>query len=73
MLYNLKLYLLNSFTHFGGDFLIFGYARVSTSGQARDGNSLEVQINALQEAGAEKIFLMSSAAQNMTALNLISS
>ena len=56
MLYNLELYLLNSFNHYGGDFLIFGYARVSTSGQARDGNSLEVQINALQEAGAEKIF-----------------
>ena len=56
MLYNLKLYLLISFTHYGGDFLIFGYARVSTSGQARDGNSLEVQINAIREAGAEKIF-----------------
>ena len=56
MLYNLKLYLLNSFTLFGGDFLIFGYARVSTSAQARDGNSLEAQIKALQEAGAEKIF-----------------
>ena len=53
---HIKLYLLNSFNHYGGDFLIFGYARVSTSGQARDGNSLEVQINALQEAGAEKIF-----------------
>ena len=36
--------------------MIFGYARVSTSGQARDGNSLEGQINALQEAGAVKIF-----------------
>ena len=36
--------------------MIFGYARVSTSGQARDGNSLEVQINALREAGAVKIF-----------------
>ena len=36
--------------------MIFGYARVSTSGQARDGNSLEVQINSLKEAGAEKIF-----------------
>ena len=36
--------------------MIFGYARVSTSGQARDGNSLEVQINALREAGVEKIF-----------------
>ena len=36
--------------------MIFGYARVSTSGQARDGNSLEVQVNALREAGAVKIF-----------------
>ena len=36
--------------------MIFGYARVSTNGQARDGNSLEVQINALKEAGAIKIF-----------------
>ncbi len=36
--------------------MIFGYARVSTNGQARDGNSLEVQINSLREAGAEKIF-----------------
>ena len=36
--------------------MVFGYARVSTNGQARDGNSLEVQINSLREAGAEKIF-----------------
>ena len=36
--------------------MIFGYARVNTSGQTRDDNSLEVQINYLQEAGAEKIF-----------------
>ena len=36
--------------------MIYGYARVSTNGQARDGNSLEVQIHALEEAGAEKIF-----------------
>lgn len=36
--------------------MIFGYARVSTNSQARDGNSLEAQINALQNAGAEKIF-----------------
>ena len=40
----------------GGDFLIFGYARVSTNSQARDGNSLEAQINVLKKAGAEKIF-----------------
>ena len=40
----------------GGDFLIFGYVRVSTNSQARDGNSLEAQINSLKEAGAEKIF-----------------
>ena len=36
--------------------MIVGYARVITSGQARDGNSRDVQINALQEAGAVKIF-----------------
>lgn len=36
--------------------MIFGYARVSTNGQARDGNSLEAQILSLKEAGAVKIF-----------------
>jgi len=36
--------------------MIYGYARVSTKGQARDGNSLEGQTNALLEAGAEKIY-----------------
>lgn len=36
--------------------MIYGYARVSTMGQARDGNSLEAQVNALQQAGAELIF-----------------
>lgn len=34
----------------------YGYARVSTKGQARDGNSLEHQDKALREAGAIKIF-----------------
>ena len=36
--------------------MIYGYARVSTMGQAHDGNSLDAQVKALQEAGAEKIF-----------------
>ena len=36
--------------------MIYGYARVSTKGQARDGNSLEYQVHALEEAGAEKIY-----------------
>ena len=34
---------------------VYGYARVSSKGQARDGNSLEVQRNALEAAGAEVI------------------
>ena len=36
--------------------MIYGYARVSTAGQAKDGNSLSDQIEKLAEAGAEKIF-----------------
>ena len=36
--------------------MVYGYARVSTTGQARDGNSLEAQVNALRQAGAERIF-----------------
>ena len=36
--------------------MIYGYARVSTMGQARDGNSLEAQENALRQAGVERIF-----------------
>lgn len=35
---------------------IFGYMRVSTLGQARDGNSLEVQEKQLRDAGATDIF-----------------
>ena len=56
MLYNLFLSLLISFTHYEGDFLVFGYARVSTYSQARDGNSLDAQVHALRNAGAVKIF-----------------
>lgn len=37
--------------------IIYGYARVSTSGQAKDGNSLEAQENALRTAGATEIFV----------------
>ena len=36
--------------------MIYGYARVSTRGQARDGNSLEQQERLLKENGAEEIF-----------------
>lgn len=36
--------------------MIYGYARVSTKGQARDGNSLGAQEAALKEVGAEKIY-----------------
>lgn len=36
--------------------MIYGYARVSTHGQAKDGNSLEVQEKILQENGAEIIY-----------------
>ena len=36
--------------------MIFGYARVSTKTQARDGNSLDGQIQALKDAGAERIY-----------------
>ena len=37
--------------------MIYGYARVSTVGQSKDGNSLEDQEAKLREAGAEKIFV----------------
>ncbi len=36
--------------------MVYGYARVSTKGQAKDGNSLETQENALRAAGATKIY-----------------
>ncbi len=36
--------------------MIYGYTRVSTKGQAKDGNSLEAQEAALREAGAEFIY-----------------
>ena len=36
--------------------MVYGYARVSTKGQAKDGNSLEGQMTALKESGAAKIY-----------------
>jgi len=39
--------------------MIYGYARVSTKGQAKDGNSLEAQEKQLKDSGAEKIFIES--------------
>ena len=36
--------------------MIYGYARVSTKGQAKDGNSLEVQEQLLREQGATVIY-----------------
>ena len=39
-----------------GVHMIYGYARVSTKGQAKDGNSLEAQETALKNAGAVKIY-----------------
>lgn len=37
--------------------MIYGYGRVSTVGQAKDGNSLDAQKRLLAENGAEKIYL----------------
>lgn len=36
--------------------MVFGYARVSTNYQAKDGNSLNAQVRMLREAGAENIY-----------------
>ena len=36
--------------------MIYGYCRVSTRGQAKDGNSLEFQQNAVKAAGAKIVF-----------------
>ena len=37
-------------------YTVYGYARVSTKGQAKDGNGLEAQKRQLTEAGAEEIY-----------------
>lgn len=40
----------------GGTTMVYGYVRVSTLGQKKDGNSLEAQEKVLRENGAEIIF-----------------
>lgn len=40
-----------------GNQMVYGYARVSTKGQAKDGNSLEAQERILKEHNAEVIYM----------------
>ena len=44
------------FKKYGGRVMKYGYNRVSTRGQAKEGNSLEAQERAVREAGAEKTY-----------------
>ena len=46
--------------------MIYGYGRVSTKGQAKDGNSLEAQERLLKEHGAEVIYMDSVTGTKMT-------
>ena len=46
--------------------MIYGYARVSTKGQATNGNSLEEQEKALREQGCAEIVVGSTQAQRRT-------
>lgn len=46
--------------------MIYGYGRVSTKGQAKDGNSLEAQERLLKEHGAEVIYMDSFIDTKMT-------
>lgn len=50
--------------------MIYGYARVSTRGQAKDGNSLENQETILKEYGAEVIYSDSVTGRNLDRPNL---
>ena len=45
--------------------MTYGYARVSTKGQAKYGNSLESQSLLLTEAGADKFFYDSFTGRKM--------
>ena len=46
--------------------MIYGYGRVSTKGQAKDGNSLEAQERLLKEHGAEVIYMDSFTGTKLT-------
>lgn len=46
--------------------MIYGYGRVSTKGQAKDGNSLEAQERLIKEHGAEAIYMDSFTGTKMT-------
>ncbi len=50
--------------------MVYGYARVSTRGQAKDGNSLEAQVNSLIQNGAQKIYKDSFTGTKMDRPNL---
>ena len=50
-------WVLSGMFIFGRWNMKYGYARVSTKGQAKDGNSLEHQEHALKDAGAEVIYM----------------
>lgn len=49
--------------------MIYGYARVSSAGQAIDGNSLEAQSELLKANGAQKIFRMCTPERSCIDLN----
>ena len=46
--------------------MVYGYGRVSTKGQAKDGNSLEAQERLLKEHGAEVIYMDSFTGTKLT-------
>ncbi len=45
--------------------MVYGYARVSTAGQLRDGNSLEEQVEALKKYGCQEIISESFSGKTM--------
>lgn len=49
--------------------MVYGYARVSTRGQAKDGNSLEAQENAYGQQEQLRYMLMRLLVQGQNALN----